>query len=170
MYHFLKKHSQTKFGNCIYKANNVKYLNVLYIYTPDIFTIYKVIQKRTSTKRGKYTLQSSNGSVFDGYGTTSNRRKTFYKNELLQRDEDSTQPSKIKTMNDANVINLVATRTNEIPIKVRSEEPKEPERPRRKRKTVKFPVRIEPLKQPLHEVADKQNRNAYLAGHCLLVN
>ena len=91
----------------LYKANNIKYLNVSY--TPDVFTIHKVVQKRTSTKRGKYSLKRSDGTVFDGYGDTSNRRQTFYKNELLKIDEESTAPTKIKSIEDANKINLVSS-------------------------------------------------------------
>ena len=73
----------------LYKANNIKYLNVLY--TPDVvlFTIHKEVQKRTSTKRDKYSLKNNDGSVFDGYGDTANRRKTFFKNELLKRQRGS---------------------------------------------------------------------------------
>lgn len=85
----------------------MKYLNV--IYTPDVFTIYKVIQKRTSTKRGKYSLKNSDGTVFDGYGDTANRRKTFYKSELLKIDEESKTPTKIKSIEDLNKINLVSS-------------------------------------------------------------
>ena len=66
----------------MYKLDNIKYLNVLY--TPDVFTIDKIVQKRTSTKRGKYSLKNMDGTVFDGYGTLATRRKTFYKNELLK--------------------------------------------------------------------------------------
>ena len=91
----------------LYKANNIKYLNVLY--TPDVFTIHKVIQKRTSTKRGKYSLKNSDDTLFDGYGDTVNRRKTFYKNELLKIDNESKAPTKIKSMEDANTINLVSS-------------------------------------------------------------
>ena len=52
------------------------------------------------------------GTVFDGYGTLETRRKTFYKNELLKINDDYTEPTKIKSMDDANKINLVKPSTN----------------------------------------------------------
>ena len=68
---------------------------------------------------------------------------TFYKNELLEIDANSSPPTKIKNMKDASTINLVDTRMDRNT--ERSVVP-DTDRPPRQRKIVKVPVASEPPK------------------------